>query len=266
VLDRKGIYYDSSGPSELECILEKGGFDDKLLERARRIRQEIIRKEITKYNVGTRTVKELNLPRGQELILVPGQVENDASILHSSSRIITNLKLLEAVRDVRPNAFILYKPHPDVLAGNRPGGVPPETALKSCDLIVGNISAAALTGVVDEVHTMSSLTGFEALLRGKQVHTYGGPFYGGWGLTTDRQRFPRRTRKLTLDELVAGTLILYPTYYDWDSGQFCQPETILRRLSPQPNLRSGSGSNGTITKLIRLLLSPYLKTRRHRSR
>ena len=40
-----------------------------------------------------------------------------------------------------------------------------------------------LLGIVDEVHTLTSLTGFEALLRGIEVHAYGGPFYAGWGLT-----------------------------------------------------------------------------------
>ncbi len=261
VLDKKGIYYDSTRPSELECALEKGGFDGEVLDRAARLRREIIGKGISKYNTGSKIVRNLKLPKDKACIFVPGQVENDASILRCSGDIDTNLKLLQAVRQARPDAFILYKPHPDVLAGNRPGGIPDPIASQFCDMIVGNVSAASLAGIVDEVHTISSLTGFEALLRGKQVHTYGGPFYAGWGLTTDRLPFPRRRRKLTLDELVAAALILYPTYYDWETQRFCGPERILSRLSVRSNPNTDSGPQGPIRRLVRMFLNPYVKRR-----
>lgn len=82
---------------------------------------------------------------------------------------------------------------------------------------------------------MTSLAGFEALLRGKPVTTYGMPFYAGWGLTTDHCHCPRRTRRLTLAQLVAGTLILYPRYVNPLTGLFTTPEMIvelLRRSRP----------------------------------
>ncbi|MEM5279384.1 capsular biosynthesis protein, partial [Cupriavidus taiwanensis] len=62
------------------------------------------------------------------------------------------------------------------------------------------------------VFVVTSQVGFEALLHGKTVHTFGMPFYAGWGLTDDRCEIPRRCRQLSLDMLVAGTLILYPRY------------------------------------------------------
>ncbi len=264
VLDKKGIYFDPSAPSELECILEKGGFDDGLLARARRLEDEIIRRGLTKYNLGT-GVKDLVFPPDRRIVLVPGQVENDASVLRGSPEISTNIALLEAVRANRPDAFILYKPHPDILAGNRPGGISEDQALKFCDEIVGNISVGSLIPFVDEIHTMSSLTGFEALLRGKEVHTYGGPFYAGWGLTTDRMKFPRRTRRVSIDELVAAALIVYPSYYDWHSGVFCGPEAILNHLSAQSSRQHGSRS--PLRRPMRFLLSvinPYLLMRSKR--
>jgi len=70
---------------------------------------------------------------------------------------------------------------------------------------------------------MTSLAGFEGLLRGKRVVTYGIPFYAGWGLTDDRHRSERRTRKLILDELVAGCLLKYPRYM-YGSNVFLTPE------------------------------------------
>ena len=71
----------------------------------------------------------------------------------------------------------------------------------------------------DELHTLTSLSGFEALLRGVEVHTYGQPFYAGWGLTHDRMTIPRRTRAVTLDELTAASLLLYPRYVDRRTGR-----------------------------------------------
>jgi capsular polysaccharide export protein len=142
---------------------------------------------------------------------------------------------LKAVRAARPNAFILYKPHPDVDAGHRLGAVPDARALAFADQIVRDVSTAAILDRVDEVHTLTSLAGFEALLRQRAVAVYGRPFYAGWGLTEDRGPIPRRTRRLTLNELVAGALILYPCYFDPVAGGLCEVETVIERLA-QPEL------------------------------
>jgi capsular polysaccharide export protein len=88
-----------------------------------------------------------------------------------------------------------------------------------------------LLGQVDEVHTLTSLTGFEALLRGVSVTTYGLPFYAGWGLSIDQLHCERRSRRLTLDELVAATLILYPRYIDPRTGESVTPEQAVALLS-----------------------------------
>jgi capsular polysaccharide export protein len=83
---------------------------------------------------------------------------------------------------------------------------------------------------VDEVHVLTSLAGFEALLRGVRVVVWGCPFYMGWGLTEDRESLPRRTRRLGIDELVAAALIVYPTYVSQNSGRFATVERALDEL------------------------------------
>jgi capsular polysaccharide export protein len=107
-------------------------------------------------------------------------------------------------------------------------------AISCCDEVVKDISMHELLARVDEVHVLTSLSGFEALLRGKPVTTYGQPFYAGWGLTRDLALSSavaqRRTRNLTLDQLVAGTLILYPTYVSRTTGRFTTPERVLDEL------------------------------------
>lgn len=248
VLDNEGIYYDCSRPSRLETLLQETDFSERLLLRAERLRERILRAGLTKYNVGTD--EGINFEQGHKrLILVPGQVEDDASILRGSPQTRNNLDLLRQVRDARTDAYIVYKPHPDVLVGNRKGRIDDSSALQYCDRIVVDQSMGRLLAVVDEIHTMTSLTGFEALLRGKEVVCYGLPFYAGWGLTEDHLPCPRRGRKLTLDQLVAVTLVLYPTYVAPGSGQICTVEHFLDWLESHKDQIQGAPWK---TRLIRL--------------
>lgn len=229
VIDRHGMYYDAGAPSDLEGLLEAGGFDTALLDRARTLREAIVLRGITKYNVGGGAWQRP--PGMRRVVLVPGQVENDASIAFGAPALRTNLGLLEAVRQQRPDAWIVYKPHPDVLAGKRPGEAGMDEAKRWCDEIVTDVPIHRLFEQVDELHVLTSLAGFEALLRGKPVACHGLPFYAGWGLTEDRLACPRRTRRLTLDELVAGALIAYPTYVSRTTGAFTTPERVLHELA-----------------------------------
>ncbi|WP_158595763.1 capsular polysaccharide biosynthesis protein [Oleomonas cavernae] len=238
VVDREGIYFDPTGPSELETLLEAGGFDAGLLAEAARLRRTIVERGLTKYNVGRAQDVVVDGAAGRRRILVPGQVEDDASVRLGAPGVGGNRGLLEAVRAACPDAWIVYKPHPDVEAGNRQGAIPAAVALTLADQIVVDTSVVRLFDLVDEVHTMTSLVGFEALVRGLAVTTYGLPFYAGWGLTTDRQSAPRRRRRLTLDELVAGALIGYPRYADPQSGLPCDVWHVV-------NLLSGGTPRGT---------------------
>lgn len=231
VVDGRGIYFDPSRPSDLEALLEKAVFSEALVTRAARLRDRIVALRLSKYNVGS-TEFSFCAP-GQKTILVPGQVEDDASIMRGAVGVRTNLALLERVRQRHPEGYIVYKPHPDVEAGLRAGRIAPEKAARVADAVLTQATMADLLDVVDHVETMTSLTGFEALLRGKSVTTHGAPFYAGWGLTEDLAAHPRRTRRLSLDELVAGTLILYPRYIDPGSGLFCPPEVLVDRLAAQ---------------------------------
>jgi capsular polysaccharide export protein len=146
--------------------------------------------------------------------------------------LVSNLELLSRVRERAPDAYIIYKPHPDVLAGHRRGVIPDRDCLRFADEIVGDVPIASLISMVDEVHVNTSLAGFEALMRGKKVTAYGVPFYAGWGLTEDLGPVPaRRTARRTLDELVAATLLIYPRYLDPVTGLPCPAEVVVERLS-----------------------------------
>ncbi|MBV5265054.1 capsular polysaccharide biosynthesis protein [Pinisolibacter sp. B13] len=229
VFDELGIYYDPSRPSAFEHLAETGDFSPELLDRAARLRAVLVERGLTKYNEAA--VTGLDLPADRRRILVPGQVEDDASVRLGSPDVPTNVELLKRVRARHPDAFIVYKPHPDVHAGYRKGRIPDDLATTLADRIVTDVSMASLLAAVDAVETMTSLTGFEALIRGLPVATHGAPFYAGWGLTEDLLPVPRRTRRLALDELVATALILYPRYVDPITGLPCPVEVIVDRLS-----------------------------------
>ncbi|MBF0527846.1 MAG: capsular polysaccharide biosynthesis protein [Deltaproteobacteria bacterium] len=228
VMDQKGVYYDSTCPSDLECLLQNTDFDAELIERASRLQESICCHGLSKYNVGSN--KGWSRPDVKRVILVPGQVESDASIRFGAPTIKRNIDLLKTVRRANPEAYLVYKPHPDVLAELRPKGEDENESIDWCDEIVADVRIVPLIEAVDEVHVLTSLTGFEALLRGKRVATYGQPFYAGWGLTEDHTPILRRTRRLKLHELVAGVLILYPTYVSRVTGQFTTPERAIEEL------------------------------------
>lgn len=228
VIDDLGIYYDASRESRLERILAGTEFAPELLGRARALREAIVRWGLSKYNAQRGTWRR---PEGRaHVILIPGQVEDDASVRHGSPHVRSNLELIRRVREMCPRAYLVYKPHPDVVAALRSAGRDEEAAAKLSDEVVVDAALPNMLQEVDEVHTITSLAGFEALLRQVPVTCHGQPFYSGWGLTRDVLPHPRRTRRLTLDELVAGALILYPVYVSRKTGHYTTPEQVVREL------------------------------------
>jgi len=234
--DDVGIYFEPTQPSKLEEILDSTQFDSHIINEATQLIRAIVDSGISKYNNSIDA--SINIPSGKKSILVVGQVEDDASIKLGANS-MTNLSLLKQVRAENSDAVIVYKPHPDVVSGNRVGKVSGADIDLYSDLCLVDIGISELISKVDEVHTMTSTVGFEALLQGKVVVTYGMPFYAGWGLTKDKLNCERRTRKLSLPELVAGALILYPRYIDPNSGHYCAAELLIDRLKEQKD-RMGS--------------------------
>ena len=259
VTDDLGIYYDPTRESRLEHLIgapmPPGGGD-----RAQDLIDRLTAARVSKYNLsGTLP----DLPPGHR-ILVPGQVEDDASIRLGAGDIRTNLALLTTVLQANPEAVVIYKPHPDVEAGLRPGqigdsvlaalsGQSASTSgrpIPPSRLVVAvHADPVALIGACDEVWTMTSLLGFEALIRGKPVTCLGAPFYSGWGLTTDLGPVPVRRKQAPdghplprpgLLHLTHAALIAYPRYYDPVSRRPCPPEVAVDRLAsgalPKPGL------------------------------
>ncbi|SFC55478.1 capsular polysaccharide biosynthesis protein [Tropicimonas isoalkanivorans] len=253
VTDDLGIHYDPSAESRLEHLIAASeSLPESEIRRAERLMARLISSGVTKYNVGTSTLPPLtDGPR----VLVAGQVEDDASVRLGCGDINSNLGLLRAAREANPDCVILYKPHPDVEAGLRPGAIEPEQMDALADMVMEGADPAALIDVVEEVWTLTSLLGFEALIRGRAVTCLGAPFYAGWGLTRDLGPVPaRRMARPPLAALVHAALIAYPRYRDPVSGLPCPVEVVLDHLEHIPASHGGP-VNRTLSKVQGLLAS-----------
>jgi capsular polysaccharide export protein len=233
-MDGDHVYYDARGESRLERIIATHPFPEELTTRAARLVEMIVSRGVSKYNIGA----DITLPdpeSGRLRILVPGQVEKDASIRFGSPAVRTNKDLVAAVRALYPDAFLAYKEHPDVTSGLRSGGETPVDA----DIIVREGDIKHWIAWCDRVETMTSLAGFEALIRGKPVGVHGIPFFAGWGLTDDRLAVPRRTRRITIEMLAAAALILYPFYIHPLSAMPCTPEELVEEIALNRKVKIG---------------------------
>lgn len=216
VFDRRGIYFDSTTESDLEFILNTFEFKDENLVIAERLIELVKKNRINKYNLDE---KPWRVKTDKKIIVIPGQVERDKSIIYGSPVIKDNLSLLKVVREENPDSYIVFKVHPDISRKCRINKTKKSFYSEFADEVVENVSTFSLIERADEVHTITSLFGFESLLFGKRVVCYGQPFYSGWGLTEDRYPVERRKRRLRIGELIFGTYYLYPQYVSLYHGR-----------------------------------------------
>ena len=235
-LDSKAIYFDCRHPSQLEELLGTYDFaaDAELMTRARAGITLLTQSGISKYNGGRQgTAEEVYGEKTRKRVLVVGQVEDDASVRYGCLSHMTNNDLVLLAASEQPDAQILYKPHPDVLSRVRPARSDPAEVARLCTLVTESLPLAEALRTVDHVYTITSLAGFEAIIRGIEVTTAGCPFYSGWGLTDDRQPNPRRGRRLSIEALFAGAYLLYPCYFDPETGEQSSFEETVATIRTQ---------------------------------
>ncbi len=228
IIDKSSIHFNHSQASDIENILNNKNYTEEELRRAQKLLDEVTANSVSKYNLQGNA--ELTLPEGKKKILVVGQVESDASIRFGAVDIRTNQALIDKVRQQNPDSYLIYKPHPDVISGNRKGKVKGQVAETGADAVITDMPIHKLFRAVDEVHVITSLAGFEALMLGRKVVCHGIPFYHGWGLTEGLPT-PRRTRQRTRLELFAAAIIDYASYYDFSVSLPCRPEVIVGKIA-----------------------------------
>lgn len=245
-LDGRGLHHWGHTASDLEVILQTSPFTDDHRTAGRRLIRAVLQHRLSKYNLSSRhwTPPEAMLAHEGRKVLVIGQVADDAALQGILTPVRTNMDLLTQVREMRPNAFVAYKRHPDVTAGLRDGA--DADAMHLAHAVIEGVNMHDAIEAFDEVHVLNSLAGFEALIAGKPVVCHAQPFYAGWGLTHDMHPCDRRTRTLALPELVYGALALYPSYVAPDSREHIDVFAAIDHLA---RLRQEPGQGGALTGL-----------------
>ncbi|WQO98180.1 capsular polysaccharide biosynthesis protein (plasmid) [Sinorhizobium meliloti] len=233
IIDSQTLHYDARNASDLEHTLQTYDFaaDEALMERAEKCIRMLLDLRVSKYNLGKRVNLDTILgPKTTRRVLVIGQVETDASIAFGCDRPVTNNDLVRLAASENPGAQIIYKPHPEVLHGTRSGVSDPAEVADICEMLKEDIAPADALEGIDRVYTITSLMGFEALLRGIPVTCYGMPFYAGWGVTDDRQLCERRTRRLTAPAIFSAAYLLRSRYFDPATSEPTRLEAVISEL------------------------------------
>ena len=220
-----GLHFDPNRVSDLETILEHQDLNDPtLLERANSLMERMSFSQITKYYGHTSQIN----PFKNGYVLVIDQVRGDASLTASGATQSTFDTMLERALSDYPDAKIVIKTHPENKQGGRAGYY--ERQNRNDDRITvfdSSIDSWTLLQDAQDVYTVSSQLGFEAIILGKKPKVFGGPFYAGWGLSHDEREFPRRTRVLSKEQLFAAAMILYPKWYNPFEDKLCELEDVL---------------------------------------
>jgi capsular polysaccharide export protein len=256
--DSQDMFFNANEPTDLETLLRTYDFDANpaLVSRARAVIDTLLNTKLSKYNSSASVdISNVYGPKAGKRILVVGQVERDASIQYGCNVSMTNNDLVWLARRENPEAQIIYKPHPEVLQGTADAISNPDLVRGAALVLDTDISLADAFQTIDHVYTITSLSGFEALLRGIPVTTIGCPFYSGWGLTDDRQPNHRRDRKLTLEQLFAAAYMLYPKYIDPQTKRPIEIEDaisvlrVMRDHAPPPPITGAKAPDMTTSGL-----------------
>lgn len=260
-IDKTGIYFDSRRSCDLEYTLLNYNFDadPELMAEAQICISLVKKNKITKYNgfqepISSAVYGKKNGTR----ILVIGQVEDDQSVIFGCDKPITNNDVVRIAHRENPGAQIIYKVHPDVLAGKRSELSNPNDVADLALIVREPMSLDDALHGIDRVYTISSLAGFEALIRGIPVTTLGAPFYSGWGVTDDRQLVERRNRKLTLLQIFAIAYLKYAIYFDPATGNSLTAREVIEKLSYRIVNQPGDEKNRTTSSpVVALFGAPY---------
>ncbi|WP_186400633.1 hypothetical protein [Stappia sp. P2PMeth1] len=228
-----GLYYDASQPSDIENIFNQYNFNanSHLLKQAEEALALIRRLAISKYNPPNITTSDpLKSLTRRRCVAVIGQVDRDQSIIKGNVDRWTVKQAIELAVYENPDCDIVYRPHPEVYKGMQRSKAKVKSIQKLCRISPPQEGFSEFLESVDHVYVITSLSGLEALLHGKQVTVLGAPFYAGWGLTDDRAKFTRRDRRLSLLELFAGAYLLYPRYLGALKNSYTGLTAACRRI------------------------------------
>ncbi|ASY65478.1 Capsular polysaccharide export system protein KpsC (plasmid) [Sinorhizobium sojae CCBAU 05684] len=217
IADDLALPVDGGRESRLELLIADAA-DGGHEAAGKQVRERMVRHRLSKYNNLPHRPPRIERSSRRRILLVD-QVLGDVSVERAlGSRHSFDRMLDDALAS---GAQCVVRTHPDVMAGYRKGYMTARAArTRGVVLLADKVSVASILDVVDEVWTVSSQVGFDALLREMPVRSYAMPFYAGWGLTEDRAApaaqaaLARRAARPSIEALTAAALALYPCYRD----------------------------------------------------
>ena len=216
VEDDKGMHYDADKETRLENILKEYNFsnDIRLMQTAKDAIEMIKKYKISKYNLSPMKLPEkIKNSKGKKVLII-GQTAGDNSLKYGKAYRFTPEEMIKSALEENPNSQIFVKVHPDTLTGKRKSSIDIQMAKKYCEIITEDCNPILLLEEFDKIYTQTSQMGFEAAVLGKEVVTFGMPFYAGWGITEDKLKNERRNKTLNVNEIFAAAYILYSNYYN----------------------------------------------------
>ena len=227
VYDDLGIYYDTTRASRLEqLVLAADEMPPETLAQARQAMDLITAHRLSKYNHAPDISDGLkHRPSEKPVVLVIDQTFGDMAIRYGGADAATFETMFQTALRENPEAQIWVKTHPDVLSGKKQGYLTRLSAQADVKLLAEDVNPISLLQIVDKVYCVTSQMGFEALLCGKPVVTFGLPWYAGWGVSDDRhagaaalaaagRRAPR-----SIEQLFAAAYLQYSRYIDPNTGK-----------------------------------------------
>lgn len=213
MIDDLGVYYDARSPSRMEAAIADGVSAAEAM-RAEAIRAAWCGAGLSKYNHCAEYAGALPA----DYVLVIDQCHGDLAVRCGIADARSFAAMLAAAEAEHPTRTIVIKTHPEVLAGARRGYLGPSPGGARRLMIGEACHPLRLIDGAAAVYTVTSLVGFEALLRGKPVRCFGMPFYAGWGLTQDALPRPARRGTASLAALVHAAFVALPRYVDPQTG------------------------------------------------
>lgn len=226
ILQENGIYINAMQPSYMERILESDWqLSEREFKRAKQCILRIRKERLSKYNHQPLLCDSL-VYTDKETVLVIDQVYGDKSIEYGMAGDDTFSKMLESAMRDNPDAEIYVKTHP---ASNK-GHYGYLRGEERVHLLSDPVNPIALLEQIDKVYVCVSTMGFEALICGCETHVFGMPFYAGWGLTNDKIKCERRTKKRSLEEVFYVAYVMASVYVSYETGARCEIEQAMDEL------------------------------------
>ena len=211
IVDRYGAYFDGRTGSAWEDAVQamKPGY--ARLPAAQTLLDRVRSKQITKYRA--RSDEAVTLPPRSLLIL--GQRNGDQAINLTETIAKTNREFIRHLYDAAPIPDVtahFYKPHPRNDNDSEIGGIQADHP----DLVVidPGVNVHRLLAQRPRVATITSGAGLEAALHGCEVYTFGLSFYSNFGFTIDHFDCPRRTNRVTAEDIAAFMWMGWTVYVD----------------------------------------------------